>query len=140
MTIHTRNFEGIHFVAALQFLIAQSRGPQSMIQQVADWIEMLEEDDDATWQIDTLKLLFDALAVLAFANAAFRMLPTASRNVGLLSFEIEDQGGYFVALKAIGTILATAPLCEDCVSDLVSHVESVLLKQLEQVERLLARK
>ena len=140
MTIHTRNFESVHFVAALQFLLAQARGPQRTKQQIATWIEMLEEDDELTWQIETLKWLFDALAVLAFANAAFRKLPVASASNWQLSFEIEDQGGYFVALKTIGTVLAVAPLCEDCLSELVEHVESRLLMLLEQVDGLLARR
>ena len=100
----------------------------------------LEEDDAATWELDSLKSLFDALAVLAFANAAFRMLPAASRNVGLLSFEIEDRGGYFVALKTIGTVISVAPLCEDCQSELIEHVERTLLVLLEQVDKLLARR
>ena len=140
MTIQTHNFEAVHFVAALQFLLSQARGPKNTKQQIGAWIEMLEEDDAATWELDSLKSLFDALAVLAFANAAFRMLPAASRNVGLLSFEIEDLGGYFVALKTIGTVIAVAPLCEDYQSELIEHVERTLLVLLEQVDRLLARR
>ena len=120
--------------------LQQGHGPESTKQQIGAWIEMLEEDDAATWELDSLKSLFDALAVLAFANAAFRMLPTASRNAGLLTFEIEDRGGYFVALKTIGTVIAVAPLCEDCQSELIVHVERTLLVLLEQVDKLLARK
>ncbi|MDD9706758.1 UvrD-helicase domain-containing protein [Seohaeicola sp. SP36] len=77
---------------------------------------------------------------MGFANAAFRMLPAPARNTGLLSFEIEDRGGYFVALKTIGTVISVAPLCEDCQSELIEHVERTLLVLLEQVDKLLARK
>ena len=140
MTIHAHKFHGTHFVSALQFLMQQGHGPESTKQQIGAWIEMLEEDDAATWELDSLKSLFDALAVLAFANAAFRMLPAASSNVGLLSFEIEDRGGYFVALKTIGTVISVAPLCEDCQSELIEHVERTLMMLLEQVDKLLARK
>ena len=140
MTIQTHNFETVHFVAALQFLTQQARGPERSKQLIHAWLVLLEEDDDFTWQLDTLKSLFDALAVLAFANAVFRKLPVASQNAGMLPFEIEDQGGYFVALKAIGTVLAVAPLCEDCLSELVVHVEGRLLMLLEQVDGLLARR
>lgn len=140
MTIQNHNFDSVHFVAALQFLIERGRGTRSTRKQIGAWIEMLEEDDQAAWQLDTLKGLFDALAVVAFANAGFRKLPAAERQAGMLSFEIEDQGGYFVALKTIGTILAVAPLCDDCLSELVAHVEDSLLKLLEQLDRLLARR
>ena len=140
MTIHTRKFHGTHFVSALQFLMQQGHGPESKKQQIGAWIEMLEEDDAATWELDSLKSLFDALAVLAFANAAFRMLPAPARNPGLLSFEIEDRGGYFIALKTIGTVISVAPLCEDCQSELIEHVERTLMMLLEQVDKLLARK
>lgn len=140
MTIHAHNFHGTHFVAALQFLMQQGRGPESTKQQIGAWIEMLEEDDAATWELVSLKSLFDALAVLAFANAAFRMLPAPARKTGLLSFEIEDRGGYFVALKTIGTVISVAPLCEDCQSELIEHVERTLLMLLEQVDKLLERR
>jgi hypothetical protein len=140
MTIQNHNFEAVHFVATLQFLLSQARGPKSTKQQIADWLDLLEEDDALTWQINTLKSLFDALAVLAFANAAFRMLPAPARNTDLLSFEIEDRGGYFIALKTIGTVISVAPLCEECQSELIEHVERTLLMLLEQVDKLLARK
>lgn len=140
MTIQTHNFEAVHFVAALQFLLSQARGPKNTKQQIGAWIEMLEDDDAATWELDSLKSLFDALAILAFANAAFRKLPAAARKADLLSFEIEDRGGYFVALKTIGTVISVGPLCEDCQSELIGHVERTLQVLLEQVDKLLARK
>lgn len=129
-----------HLVADLRFLIEQERGPQSAKQLVAAWIDLLKGDEPEAWQSDALASLCDALSVLAFANAAFRKLPAASRSVRLLPFEIEDQGGYFVALKTIENVLAAAPLCADAVSELRRHVERTLFGYIEQTDRLLAQR
>lgn len=137
MNIQTSLHQGHNFVADLQFLIAQERGPQRAKQLVAAWIDLLMEDEPQAWQRDALTSLCDALSVLAFANAAFRKLPVAARSVGLLPFEIEDQGGYFVALKTIENVLVAAPICADCVSDLRGHVERTLFGYIEQIDRLL---
>lgn len=140
MNIQNLLHQGHHLVADLRFLIAQERGPQSAKQRVAAWIDLLKGDEPQAWQRDALASLCDALSVLAFANATFCKLPAASRGVGLLCFEIEDQGGYFVALKTIENVLAAAPFCADAVSELRRHVERTLFGYMEQIDRLLAQR
>lgn len=140
MNIQSPLHQGHQFITDLQFLTTQGRGPSSAKARIAAWIDLLEQDEVQAWQGDALASLCDALSVLAFANAAFRKLPAASRGVGLLPFEIEDRGGYYVALKTIENVLAAAPFCADAVSELRRHVERTLFGYMEQIDRLLAQR
>lgn len=140
MNIQTPLHQRHHFIADLQFLMAQGRGPSSAKARIVAWIDMLEEDEPQAWQPEALTALCDALSILAFANAAFRKIPATPGRACLLPFEIEDNGGYFVALKSIENVLAVAPLCNECRKDLARHVQCTLFRHLEQIDRLLSRK
>ena len=133
MNIQTLIRHGTHFVADLKYLSAQERGPVSAKAQVAAWIDLLAREDEQAWQLEVLKSLCDALSVLAFSNAAFCKVPSALRHAGEIHYEIEDRGGYLVALKSMGRVIKIAPLCDECLSTLRVHARNALAGHLDQI-------
>ena len=135
MTIHTAFTVFPQLISDLEFIVSHCRGPQSAKSTVTDWTNALNNCDEQAWQLDNLKPLCDALVIIAFSNTAFCMLPVRDNNRFGPHYEIEDRGGYLLALKSIATILSSAPLCDDCHVALVRGVEKSLTTHLQEIEK-----
>ena len=139
MTSEAQPFTLSPLLPDLMFLASQCHGPDFAKSQIIDWIGQVADSKDAAWTLDALKDTCTALVVLAHANAGFRRGETPFGYRGPAIFEIDDRGGYLAAKKLLIEIIDSAPLCDACRSELLTHVLHVFAQHREQLDKLLPK-
>jgi len=136
MPINSHSNPLLHLAKDIRFLTEHARCPRRQRGLLLDWSLLVQRGSEAAFGEEILLDVVDAIVTLSHANAAFSR-PSAPPFCRIeLTFDVEDQGGYFAARRAIRRLLSSEPIHEELRLSLANHVLTRIDQDLRQLQKL----
>lgn len=139
MTTKTLASDARSIAPEVRRLLRTCRGPGTMKARLCAWADLIDRESAEAWRSPALNAAGEALVVLSFASAAFRLAPEPCDRGGNAEILAADLGGYLAAVELIKLIIATAPAGPTVRASLVNHVSDVFDRLTDQLQNLLTR-